>query len=99
MSIRFEWDPAKNDANQRKHGLRFEDAKPIFIWEADRLDERDAQHSANEERFISIGPIATGLVTVVWTEPVDDLVRIISVRRSTKRERERYRRYKSDFYQ
>ena len=27
MSIRFEWDPAKNDANQRKHGLRFEDAK------------------------------------------------------------------------
>jgi uncharacterized DUF497 family protein len=28
MSIRFEWDPAKNDANQRKHGLRFEDAKP-----------------------------------------------------------------------
>jgi DNA-binding transcriptional regulator YiaG len=28
MSIRFEWDPAKNDANQRKHSLRFEDAKP-----------------------------------------------------------------------
>ena len=41
MSIRFEWDPAKNDANQRKHGLRFEDAKPIFIWEADRFDELD----------------------------------------------------------
>ena len=39
MSIRFEWDPAKNDANQRKHGLRFEDAKPIFIWDADRFDE------------------------------------------------------------
>ena len=41
MSIRFEWDPAKNDANQRKHGLRFEDAKPIFLREADRLDELD----------------------------------------------------------
>ncbi len=41
MSIRFEWDPAKNDANQRKHGLRFEDAKPIFIWEAGRFDELD----------------------------------------------------------
>ena len=41
MSIRFEWDPAKNDANQRKHGLRFEDAKPMFIWEADRFDELD----------------------------------------------------------
>jgi len=31
MPIRFEWDPAKNDANQRKHDLRFEDAKPIFV--------------------------------------------------------------------
>ncbi len=27
MPIRFEWDPAKNDANQRKHGLRFEDVR------------------------------------------------------------------------
>lgn len=99
MSIRFEWDPAKNDANQRKHGSRFEDAKPIFIWEAERLDERDERHWANEERFISIGPIASGLITVVWTEPADDLLRIISVRTSTKRERERYRRYKSGFHQ
>jgi uncharacterized DUF497 family protein len=62
-------DPAKNDANQRKHGLRFEDAKPIFLWEADRLDERDEWHPASEEHFISIGPIAQGLITVVWTDP------------------------------
>jgi uncharacterized DUF497 family protein len=99
MSIRFEWDPAKNDANERKHGLRFEDAKPLFIWEAERLDERDEEHSASEDRFISIGPIAPGLITVVWTEPADDLVRLISVRQSTKRERERYRQYKSGLYQ
>jgi uncharacterized DUF497 family protein len=98
MTIRFEWDPAKNDANQRKHGLRFEDAKPIFLWEAERLDERDEEHSSDEERFLSIGPIATGLITVVWTEPVDDLVRIINVRPATKRERERYRRYKAGGY-
>jgi len=99
MPIRFEWDPAKNDANQRKHGLRFEDAKPIFIWEAERLDDRDERDWANEERFISIGPIASGLITVVWTEPADDSVRIISVRPSSKRERARYRRYKSGFYE
>jgi uncharacterized DUF497 family protein len=98
MSIRFEWDPAKNDANQRKHGLRFEDAKPIFIWEADRLDERDETHGVDEERFISIAPIASGLITVVWTEPVDDIVRIISVRPSSKPERERYRQYKAGLF-
>jgi len=99
MSIRFEWDLAKNDANQRKHGLRFEDATPIFTWEAERLDERDEDHSADAERFISIGPIARGLITVSWAEPVDDLVRIISVRHATKQERKRYQQYKSDDYQ
>lgn len=40
-----------------------------------------------------MGPIPTGLITVVWTEPFHDVVRIISVRWSSKRERERYRRY------
>jgi uncharacterized DUF497 family protein len=35
MSMRFEWDPAKKDVNQRKRGLRFEDAKTIFLWERD----------------------------------------------------------------
>ena len=99
MSIPFEWDPAKNDANQRKHDLRFEDAKPLFIWEAERLDQRDQEHSTSEDRFISVGPIASGLITVVWTEPADDLVRLISVRPSTKRERERYRQYKSGYYE
>ena len=34
MPIRFEWDPAKNDVNERKHGLRFADAKTIFLWAA-----------------------------------------------------------------
>jgi uncharacterized DUF497 family protein len=98
MSIRFEWDPAKNDANQRKHGLRFEDAKTIFLWEVDRIDELDETHSGDEERFISIAPIPAGLVTVVWTEPLDDVVRIVSVRWSTKRERVRFRQYKGGFY-
>ncbi len=97
MPIRFEWDPAKNDANQRKHGLRFEDAKTIFFWGADRFDDLDERFPGDEERFISIAPIPTGLITVVWTEPFHDVVRIISVRWSSKRERERYRRYRG-FY-
>ena len=41
MSIRFEWDPAKNDANQRKHGLRFEDVKAIFLWPSKMTDVPD----------------------------------------------------------
>lgn len=98
MPIRFEWDPAKNDANQRKHGLRFEDAKTIFFWDADRLDELDERHPGKEERFVSVGSIPAGLITVVWTAPSDHVVRIISVRWSDKRERELYRTY-NDFYE
>ena len=41
MSIRFEWDPAKNNANQRKHGLRFEDVKAIFLWPSSMTDVPD----------------------------------------------------------
>ena len=45
MSIRFEWDPAKNDANQRKHGLRFEDVKAIFLWPSTRRDNIDETYA------------------------------------------------------
>ena len=98
MSIRFEWDPAKNNANQRKHGLRFEDAKPIFIWEANRFDELDETYPGNEARFISVGAIPQGLITVVWTAPFNDVVRIISVRLANKHERQLYLAY-NDIHQ
>ena len=98
MPIRFEWDPTKNDANQRKHGLRFEDAKPIFIWEAQRFDELDETYPGDEARFISVGAIPKGLITVVWTAPSDGVVRVISVRRANKRERRLYLAY-NDIHQ
>ena len=53
----------------------------------------DQLHSDDEDRFISIGPIRRGLVMVVWTERIDDVIRIISARWATKRETERYRTY------
>jgi uncharacterized DUF497 family protein len=52
----------------------------------DRLELFDEHHSNLEERFISIGPIARGLVLVVWTERDQELVRIISARWATKAE-------------
>ena len=91
MPLHFEWDPTKNNANQRKHGLRFEDAKTIFLWPTKRRDRLDDTYRGPEFRFVSIGPLPTGLVTVVWTAPRDDVVRIISARWSTRRERRLYR--------
>ena len=91
MPIRFEWDPAKNDANQRKHGLRFEDVKAIFLWPSTRRDNIDDAYAGHEHRFVSLGPLPSGLVSVIWTEPREGTVRIISARWATKRERRLYR--------
>ena len=89
--MRFEWDPAKDRANQRKHGVSFEEATEVFDDDARRLDIFDHEHSDLEERFISIGPVRRGLVLVVWTERDEDLIRIISARWTTPREGARYR--------
>jgi uncharacterized protein len=86
--VRLEWDDAENLANQKKHGVSFEEAAALFDDEVDCLEIFDEQHSDAEDRFISIGPIERGLVLVVWTERVDDVIRIISARWTTKREGE-----------
>lgn len=54
------------------------------------MSTRDGHDSEIEERFISIGPIRRGLVVVVWTERVEDTVRIISARQATAREQALY---------
>jgi uncharacterized protein len=93
-AVRFEWDDAKDTANQEKHGVSFEEAQELFTSGADYLEIFDADHSDNEDRFIAIGPIVRGLVLVVWTERDDDVVRIISARWATKHERAKYAAHK-----
>lgn len=82
----FEWDPAKSAANKQKHGLDFGEASAVFSAEDQCLELYDEAHSDMEERFITIGPLPTGLVLVVWTERHLNTVRIISARWATPRE-------------
>ena len=92
MVLRFEWDAAKNDANEQKHGVRFEEAKELFA--ADHLEIYDEDHSVgDEERFIAIGPIGRGLVVVVFVEQTEEVIRIISARFASQRERALYREH------
>jgi uncharacterized DUF497 family protein len=92
-AVRFEWDPAKDEANQRKHRLGFEEAKQLFASGVECLELLDETHSDTEERFIAIGPISRGVILVVWTEREEDTIRIISARPATKREVALYQRY------
>ena len=84
------WDQSKNLSNQEKHGVSFEDAQRLFLSGSDFLELYDDDHSVDEDRYIAIGIIVRGVVLVVWTERDDDVIRIISARWATPRERDRY---------
>jgi uncharacterized DUF497 family protein len=74
VTVRVTWDRAKNLANQKKHGLSFEEARELFRSGLDYLELFDEDHSDEEDRFIAIGPIQRGLVLVVWTERDGDVI-------------------------
>lgn len=92
-SVKFTWDPAKDAANRRKHGISFQEAKTLFTSGVDYLEIFDEEHSTDEDRFLAIGPITRGVVLVVWTERSEDSVRIIGARWATRSEQELYREY------
>lgn len=90
--IWFEWDESKARSNARKHGLRFEDAALVFddpyaLAEQDRL-------AGGELRWQTLG-LAGGIVLLlvahtVRDEQEDEIIRIISARKATRKERKRY---------
>ena len=88
--MEFEWDPAKDRSNQRKHGLSFREAQALFESGVDSLEIFDAEHSETEDRFIAIGTIDRGIVVVVYTEPEEGRCRIIGARMASRREQDLY---------
>ena len=90
--IRFEWDPRKDEANQKKHGVSFEEAQSVF-FDDDAIQFYDKDHSDQEERFIMLGMSIQSRMLVVchcerWS---GEVIRIISARKATKLERKHYR--------
>jgi uncharacterized DUF497 family protein len=85
----FEWDDAKAESNERKHGVSFTEAMTIF---ADPLSVTgyDPRHADDEDRFLTMGTSVVGRVLVVSHTDRGDAVRIISARVATRRERKDY---------
>ncbi len=50
----------------------------------------DTRYDYGEDRWIGIGLLRRRVVVVVFTEPEDDTIRVISLRKAVKRERVRY---------
>ena len=94
--LRFEWDERKNKANQRKHGVSFEEAQTVFLDEGARLIP-DPDHSEGEDKFVLIGLSLKLRVLVVCHcyREGEKLIRIISARKATAVERRNYARWSS----
>lgn len=91
--IRFLWDENKNELNQKKHGISFEEAKEVFKDENAILFD-DPDHSYEEERFLIIGITGTKGICIVshCYRDEDSTIRIISAREATKKERKFYQK-------
>jgi uncharacterized DUF497 family protein len=95
LHYRFDWDPAKEAQNVRKHKISFRRAATTFR-DPNHLSIYDEEHTETEERWATIGLDSTGILRVVFHtfEQVDEglcEIRIISARKATKREAEQYR--------
>ncbi|MCL2500245.1 MAG: BrnT family toxin [Defluviitaleaceae bacterium] len=88
--MRFEWDPDKRKQNAIKHGVTFKEAESVFDDE-NAITLEDIGHSINEERFIIIGmSIYPREITVCHCYRNDDIIRIVSARKATKKEIQLY---------
>ncbi len=91
MSYRFTWDEDKAASNiVDQPGVTFDEASTVFDNSLARIFD-DEIHSFDERREIIIGPsIKNRLLLVCFTERPTEIIRIISARLPTKKERKKY---------
>lgn len=89
--LRFEWDARKETQNRRKHRVSFAEAETVFADEHALLIN-DPDHSAEEDRFLLLGLSARLRILVVahTHREAEAVIRIISARKATRRERNIY---------
>jgi len=93
MSFTFEWDDKKAAENLTKHGVSFSEASTVF---ADPLSRTilDPLHSEEEERLVILAQSGLQHTLVVVHTYRGEVIRIISARPATLRERRDYEREK-----
>ncbi len=88
----FEWDKEKNQINQKKHGVSFEEAKTVF-YDDNAIQFWDDDHSEVEDRFLLLGRSSKMrlLLIVHCFREQESVIRIISARQATQKESQQYR--------
>ncbi|WP_144577197.1 BrnT family toxin [Agrobacterium sp. DE0009] len=82
----FEFDPAKSESNKDKHGIDFTEARALWLDEKRLVVPLE---TISEERYIMIAQLRGKCWSAVYTYR-NDRLRVISVRRSRDKEKQRY---------
>jgi uncharacterized protein len=87
VGLKFEWDERRARANEKKHGVAFEEAATAF-GDPLSITIHDPEHSgSHEERYALLGLSHRNRLLVVVHVERGDNIRIISARPATRRER------------
>ena len=89
MTTLFEWDEDKAEENLRKHGISFEEAQTVFN-DPLAITIPDPDHSLAEDRFITIGLSNKRRVLVAIYTERRQKIRLISARKASRAERNKY---------
>ena len=87
--MEIEFDPAKAASNQRKHGVRLDEAMGCLLDPLALV--REDESAEGEARYVLVGMSREGrLLTVCYTLRGEETIRLISARRATRREERQY---------
>ena len=90
-TLRLEWDERKAAANLKKHGVRFDEAKSVFVDERAKLIG-DPDHPEDEDRFVLLGLSSALRMLLVCHcyRSEGSVIRIVSARKATAKESRSY---------
>ncbi len=89
MTVEFEWNNKKSEINLSKHGISFDEAMTVF-YDPLYVDFFDPDHSEEEHRYIIIGHSQQGHLLIVSYTERENVIRLISARETTRKERLAY---------
>lgn len=85
----FQWDTGNSGKNRDRHGVSDSECEQVFFQRPIRI-AADPRHSQDEPRFAALGRTTEGRRLTVVFSIRDTLIRVISARPMSRRERRVY---------
>jgi uncharacterized DUF497 family protein len=87
--ITFDWDQWNIQKNETKHGISSLEAESTF-YDKNLVIFKDIKHSTNEDRLIAYGKSAYNNIIMIAFTIRNEMIRIISARKASKKEKDIY---------